>query len=66
MVSGSAYMHNGLIIPFTFKVMVDMYDPITVCFHNCFGFIFCRSFPSLVFPPREVPLAFSVKLVWWY
>ena len=49
---------------FTFKVMIDMYDPITICSHNCLGFIFCRSFPSLGFTPREVPLAFPVKLVW--
>ena len=34
-------------------------------FLNCFGFILCRFFPSLCILPREVPLAFVVKLVWW-
>ena len=34
-------------------------------FLNCLGFIFCRSFPSFDFLPREVPLAFVVKLVLW-
>ena len=60
MVSGSAYMQVvihlaslcllvGAFNPFSFKVIIDMYDPVTV-FLKCFGFIFCRSFPSLVFP----------------
>ena len=30
-----------------------------------FWVCYCRCFPSLVFLPREVPLAFVVKLVWW-
>ena len=34
-------------------------------FLNCFGLIFCRSFLLLCLLPREVPLAFVVKLVWW-
>ena len=34
---------------FTFKVVIDMYDPITI-FLTCLGFIFCRSFPFHVFP----------------
>ena len=34
--------------PFTFKVIVTVYDPITIFI--CLGFIFYRSFPSLVFP----------------
>ena len=46
--------------PFTFKVIIHMYDPIS--FLNCFGFIICRSFPFF-FLPREVLLALVVKLV---
>ena len=36
--------------PFTVKLIIDMYDPITYHFLNCFGFILSKSFPSLVFP----------------
>ena len=34
-------------------------------FLNCFGFVFVDLFLLLCFPPREVSLAFVVKLVWW-
>ena len=34
-------------------------------FLNCFGFVFSGLFLLLCFPPREVPLAFVIKLVWW-
>ena len=34
-------------------------------FLNYFGFILCRFFSFLCILPREVPLAFVVKLVWW-
>ena len=53
----------GAFTPFAFKGMIDRCDPITV--FSLFGFIFCRSFPSLYFPSREIPFAFVVKLVWW-
>ena len=60
MVSGSTYRHMfspaqrtvfvvGAFNPLTFKVIIDMCDPVTV-FFVVLGFIFCRSFPSLVFP----------------
>ena len=34
-------------------------------FLNCFGLVFVSHFLLLCFLPREVPLAFVVKLVWW-
>ena len=37
----------GTFNPFTFKVTMDTYDPTTVLI---ILFIFCRSFPFLVFP----------------
>ena len=45
------------------KVIIDMYVPITIFL---FLFCYCRSFLSLCFLPREVPLTFVVKMVWWY
>ena len=59
-VSGSAYMHMfhppgqsmslvGTFIPFTFKVIINMYDPIAV-FLIVLGLFFVgKSFSSLVF-----------------
>ena len=37
----------GVFSPFIFKVIIDIYNPITIFL---FWVIFCRSFPSLVFP----------------
>ena len=34
-------------------------------FLNCFGLVFVSHFLLLCFLPREVPLVFLVKLVWW-
>ena len=34
-------------------------------FLKCFGFVIVGVFLLLCFLPREVPLAFVVKLVWW-
>ena len=34
-------------------------------FLNCFGLVFVSHFLLLCFLPREVPLAFVVKLIWW-
>ena len=52
----------GAFNPFTFMVISDMYVPITL---NCFGFVIVGLFLLLCFLPRELPLAFVVKLVWW-
>ena len=50
--------------PFTFKVIIDMYDPITI-FLIVLG-LFCGDLSLLLcFRPREVPLVFVVKLAWW-
>ena len=59
MVSGSAYMHFfsstqpvcllvGAFNLFTFKVIIDMYDPITIFLIVLGLFSVGRSFPSLV------------------
>ena len=43
----------GAFNSFIFKVISDMYDPITIFLIKQlrkFGFIFCGSFPSVVFP----------------
>ena len=71
MVSGSAYMHFfsstqpvcllvGAFNLFTFKVIIHMYDPITV-FLIVWGLFSVSLFLLLCFLPREVPLAFIVK-----
>ena len=54
----------GAFNPFTFKVIIDMYVPMTI-FLIVFGFVFVGPFLLLCFPLREVPLAFVVELVWW-
>ena len=75
MVSGSAYMHVfirsvslyllvGAFNPFTCKLIIDMYDPIAI-FLIVFGLFYVGLFLLLCFLPREVPLAFVVKLVLW-
>ena len=75
MVNGSAYMHIfhppaslclllGAFNQFTFKVIINMYDPITV-FSVVLGLSSVGLLLLLCFLPREVPLAFVVKLVWW-
>ena len=52
----------GAFNPFTFKVIIDMYDPINISL-IIFGLFSVGLFPLLCFLPREVPLAFVVKLV---
>ena len=47
-----------------FKVIIDMYGPITV-FLIVLGLFSVGLFLLLCFLPREVPVAFVVKLVWW-
>ena len=60
MVNGSAYLHMfsstqpvclfvGAFNPFTFKVIIDMYDPITIFLIVLSLFSDGRDFPSLVF-----------------
>ena len=55
----------GAFKPFTFKVIINVYDPITIFL--IWGDLFSVGlFLLLCFMPREVPLAFVIKLVWWY
>ena len=63
--SASLCLLVGTFNPFTFKVIIDMYDPITV-FLIVLGLLSIGLFLLLCSLPREVPLAFVVKLVWWY
>ena len=49
--------------PFTFKVVIDMYDPITIALIVLVLFS-VGLFLLLFFLPREIPLAFIAKLVW--
>ena len=44
--------------------MIDTYDPITI-FLIVLGLFSVGLFLLCIFLPREVPLAFVVKLVWW-
>ena len=53
----------GAFNPFTFKIIIDMYDPVTV-FLIVWGLFSVGLFLLLCFMLREVPLAFVVKLVW--
>ena len=53
----------GAFHPFTYKVITDMYDPITI-FLIVWGLFCVGLFLLLCFLPREIPLAFVVKLVW--
>ena len=52
------------LIHFTLKVIISMYDPIAI-FLIVLGLICVGLFLLLCFLPREVPLPFVVKLVWW-
>ena len=54
----------GAFNPFTFKVIIDMYDPISI-FLIVWGLFSVGFFLFLCFLPREIPLAFVVKMVWW-
>ena len=49
---------------FTFKVIINMYDSVTI-FLIVWDLFSVGIFLLLCFLPREVPLAFVVKLVWW-
>ena len=72
--SRSAYMHMfsstqsvyvlvGEFNPFTFKVIINMYDPITI-FLIASGLFSVGLFLLLCSLPREVPLESVVGLVW--
>ena len=52
----------GAFNPFTFKVIINMYDPITI-FLIVWGLFSVGVFLLLCFLPRGVPLAFVVKLL---
>ena len=52
----------GAFNPFTFKVIINIYDPVTVCL-IVLGLLSVGLFLLLCFLPREIPLAFVVKLV---
>ena len=54
----------GAFTPFTVKVIIDMYDPVTI-FLIVLGLFFVGLFLLLRSMPGEVPLTFVVKLVWW-
>ena len=74
MVNGSGYITHvfihpaslfpviGACNPFTFKVIINMYGPITIFLIVLF---WVGLFLLLSFLLREVPLAFVVKLVEW-
>ena len=47
----------GAVSPFTFKVIIDMYDPITIFLIALGLFSVGLSFFLFCFLPREVPLA---------
>ena len=51
----------GEFIPFIFKVIIDMYDPITI-FLVVWGLFSVGIFSLLYFLPRESPLVFIVNL----
>ena len=53
----------GVFNPFTFKIMIDMYDPVIV-FLIALDLFSVGLFLLLCFTPREVPLAFVVEMVW--
>ena len=55
----------GAFNPFTFKVIINMYDLITI-FLIVLGLFSVGLFLLLCFLSREVPLAFVVKLFWWF
>ena len=76
MVSGSANMRIfssaqpfyvffvGTFNLFAFKVIISIYDPITI-FLIVLSLFSVGLILFLCFLPREVPFLFVVKLVWW-
>ena len=62
--SSSAQSMSGAFNPLTFKVIIDMYGSITI-FLIILGLFSVGLFLVLCFLPRNIPLAFVVKTVWW-
>ena len=62
--SASLCLLVGAFNPFIFKVIIYMYDPITI-FLIALGLFCVGLFLLQNFLATEVPLAFIVKLVWW-
>ena len=54
----------GAFNPFTFRVVIDTYDPITIVL-IILGLSSVGLLLLLCFLPKQVPLVFVVKLVWW-
>ena len=54
----------GVFNPFTFKLIINMYDPIAV-FFIVWDLFSVSLFLLLYFMPREVPLEFLIKMTWW-
>ena len=59
--SASLCLLVGAVNPFTFKVIIDKYDPIAIYF-IVLSWVYT---PFLCFLSREYPLAFVGELVWW-
>ena len=55
-------MEGGVFHAFTFEMIINMFDPITI-FLIVLGLFSVDLFLPLCFLPREFPLAFAVKLV---
>ena len=55
----------GTLNPFTVKIIIDTYDSIIIFLIVLGLFSVGRAFLFSCFRPREVPLAYVVKLVWW-
>ena len=51
----------GAFNPFTFKVIIDKYDPVTIYFIV----LGLGLYTLFVFLSREYPLVFAGELVWW-
>ena len=51
--------------PLTFKVIINIYDPITVCL-IVLGLLSVGLLLVFCFLFRNIPLAIVVKLVWWF
>ena len=60
--TASVYLMVGAFNPFTFKIIINMYDLIII-FLIVLGLFYLGLFLVLCFLPRAVPLAFVVKLV---
>ena len=54
----------GTFNPFKFQEIINSYDLITI-FLIVLGLFSVGIFLLLCFLPREISLAFAVKLVWW-